>query len=282
MVHDEQPPPRWLLSNDCKCSQQHHQRLQLVKRHISDAADGAIINSILHPSPPCSPPFSPENPPHSSTCLLCAPHISSFILFRADPAWNHSICVSLKLCSRTIDSSLPSLCFNTASLDGDLVIGADLVVVRRVVEGQRQNTLLLQVSGLQRSVLSAAALAVVIVSDHNPGHTVVLQRVDGFVLAVDGSDQHVVGDVVKVTAKLQPRPAALIRLLFGLTSTFRLLPSGGGAGRVLARVEVLGRKLVSVGGVQHELFPVGGREVIRLRVKVQCAGDRHGSDNLRR
>lgn len=31
------------------------------------------------------------------------------------------------------------------SSDGDLVVGADLVVVRRVIEGQRQQTLLLQI-----------------------------------------------------------------------------------------------------------------------------------------
>lgn len=35
---------------------------------------------------------------------------------------------------------------------------------------------------------------------------VVLDLVDAVVLAVDGGDQHVVGDVVQVTAELEPRP----------------------------------------------------------------------------
>lgn len=39
---------------------------------------------------------------------------SSFILLRAEPAWNHSICVSLKLWLRVKDSWLPSLCLITA------------------------------------------------------------------------------------------------------------------------------------------------------------------------
>lgn len=34
---------------------------------------------------------------------------------------------------------------------------------------------------------------------------VVLDLVDGIVLAVDGADEHVVGDVVQVAAELQPR-----------------------------------------------------------------------------
>lgn len=37
---------------------------------------------------------------------------------------------------------------------------------------------------------------------------VVFDLVDGIVLAVDGTDQHVVGDVVQVTAELQPRPGS--------------------------------------------------------------------------
>lgn len=35
---------------------------------------------------------------------------------------------------------------------------------------------------------------------------VVLELVDAVVLAVDGADQHVVGDVVQVTAELEPGP----------------------------------------------------------------------------
>lgn len=47
---------------------------------------------------------------------------------------------------------------------------------------------------------------------------VVFDLVDGIVLAVDGTDQHVVGDVVQVTAELQPRPgsADVVRGAFAL------------------------------------------------------------------
>lgn len=37
---------------------------------------------------------------------------------------------------------------------------------------------------------------------------VVLDLVDGVVLAVDGTDQHVVGNVVQVAAELQPRSSS--------------------------------------------------------------------------
>lgn len=48
------------------------------------------------------PPVSPTN------------YWSSFILLRAEPAWNHSICVSLKVWLREMESWLPSLCLITA------------------------------------------------------------------------------------------------------------------------------------------------------------------------
>lgn len=37
---------------------------------------------------------------------------------------------------------------------------------------------------------------------------VVLDLVDGIILAVDGADEHVVGDVVQVAAELQPRSSS--------------------------------------------------------------------------
>jgi hypothetical protein len=122
----------------------------------------------------------------------------------------------------------------------DLVAGLDLLVVVRVGEGQGKHTLLLQVglvdtsegagddgkttkvTGLESGVLTGRALTVVPVTDDDPadalllvvtgsgGHGVVLASgevvdlVGLAVLGVDGTDQHVVGDVVKVTAVLEP------------------------------------------------------------------------------
>ena len=126
------------------------------------------------------------------------------------------------------------------SLDVDLVVGADLLVVGGLREGQGKHTLLLQVglvdtsegagddgktakvTGLESGVLTGRALTVVPVTDDDPadalllvvtgsgGHGVVLaggevvDLVGLAVLGVDGTDQHVVGDVVEVTAVLEP------------------------------------------------------------------------------
>jgi hypothetical protein len=122
----------------------------------------------------------------------------------------------------------------------DLVARLDLLVVFGVGEGQGKHTLLLQVglvdtsegagddgkttkvTGLESGVLAGRALTVVPVTDDDPadalalvvtgsgGHGVVLaggevvDLVGLAVLGVDGTDQHVVGDVVKVTAVLEP------------------------------------------------------------------------------
>jgi hypothetical protein len=122
----------------------------------------------------------------------------------------------------------------------DLVAGLDLLVILGVGEGQGKHTLLLQVglvdtsegagddgkttevTGLESGVLTGRALTVVPVTDDDPadalllvvtgggGHSVVLaggevvDLVGLTVLGVDGTDQHVVGDVVKVTAVLEP------------------------------------------------------------------------------
>jgi hypothetical protein len=122
----------------------------------------------------------------------------------------------------------------------DLVVGLDLLVVLGVGEGEGKHTLLLQVglvdtsegagddgetakvTGLESGVLTGRALTVVPVTDDDPPdalllvvtgsgrHGVVLAggEVVDFVglavLGVNGTDQHVVGDVVKVTAVLEP------------------------------------------------------------------------------
>jgi len=122
----------------------------------------------------------------------------------------------------------------------DLVLRADLVVVGGVSEGQGQHTLLLQVglvdtgersgndgkttkvTGLKSGVLSGRTLTVVPVTNDNPldalGLVVTSDSGNGTPLAVgevvdlvglivglvDGTDQHVVGDVVKVTTVLEP------------------------------------------------------------------------------
>ena len=126
------------------------------------------------------------------------------------------------------------------SLDVDLVVGADLLVVGGLREGQGKHTLLLQVGlvdtsegagddgktaqvpGLKGSVLTGRTLTVVPVTDNDPpdavllvvtgnvGDSAVLARegvldlVGLTVLLVDGTNQHVVGNVVQVPTVLQP------------------------------------------------------------------------------
>lgn len=122
----------------------------------------------------------------------------------------------------------------------DLVVGLDLLVVLGVAEGEGKHTLLLQVglvdtckgacndgetaqvTGLERGVFTRGTLAVVPVADDDPFGAVflvftggggdgvpvagglVLDFVGFAVGGVDGADEHVVGDVVEVTAVLQP------------------------------------------------------------------------------
>jgi hypothetical protein len=144
-----------------------------------------------------------------------------------------------------------------SDLEVDLVVGANLVVVGGVGEGERKHTLLLQVGlvlgfvscdaikklrggtyntgersdndgqtsqmpGLESSVLTGRALTVVPVTNNDPLDAVllvvtgdvrdgtvlsverVLDLVGLAVLSVDGTDQHVVGDVVQMSTVLQP------------------------------------------------------------------------------
>ncbi len=59
-------------------------------------------------------PLLSHNPPLTVSSISPLPQCSAFILLRAEPALNHSICVSLKLWLSARVSSLPSLCFTTA------------------------------------------------------------------------------------------------------------------------------------------------------------------------
>lgn len=130
---------------------------------------------------------------------------------------------------------------NLGALQVNAVVWLDLVVVCWVAEGQRKHTLLLQVglvdtcegsgddcettkmSWLESSVLTGRALAVVPVANDNPldasllvvtGNSwdsvdltslLVLDLVGLAVGLVDGTDKHVVRNVVQVTTVLQPR-----------------------------------------------------------------------------
>lgn len=125
--------------------------------------------------------------------------------------------------------------------DVDLVIGVDPVVVGGVGEGERKHTLLLEVglmdtseragddgettkvAGLESGVLTRRTLTVVPITDNDPtdalGLVVTGNSGDGIPLtsgevldlvgltvgSVDGTNQHVVGDVVEMTTVLEPR-----------------------------------------------------------------------------
>ncbi|KAI6755925.1 hypothetical protein HG531_005031 [Fusarium graminearum] len=176
--------------------------------------------------------------------------------------------------------------------DIDLVIRSDLVVVGRVREGQGQHTLLLEVglvdtsegagdngkttkvTGLKSGMLSRRAFAVVPVANDNPldalglvvasdsGNSapltsgVVLDLVGLIVSLVDGTNQHVVGDVVKVTTVLQP---------------------GTGHGDMdLKTVRGGGNVNIDTGAV------LGGGLGVGERVEVKGASNRHGDDQIGR
>lgn len=122
----------------------------------------------------------------------------------------------------------------------DLVVGLDLLVVLGIGEGEGKHTLLLEVglvdtsegagddgkttkvTGLESGVLTGRALTVVPVTDNDPADALalvvtgsgrdsvvlaggeVVDLVGLTVLGVDGTNQHVVGNVVEVTAVLEP------------------------------------------------------------------------------
>lgn len=84
-------------------------QMQMMAQALTGSSSSAFFPTILITL------LSPWK--SSSTFLLLTPlhHCcSSFILLRAEPALNHSICVSLKVWFSSRVSSLPSLCFTTA------------------------------------------------------------------------------------------------------------------------------------------------------------------------
>ena len=235
--------------------------------------------------------------------------------------------------------------------DIDTVIRSDLVVVGGVSESKREHTLLLQVglvdtseragddgkttkvTGLKSGVLSRRALTVVPVTNDNPLDTlglvvtgdsgnstpltigVVLDLVGFLVGLVDGTNQHVVGDVVKVTTVLQPGTGhgdvvgggLTLGLdedghVLGVLAIPRLerskdLETVGGRGDIDADAgTVLGGSLVSVlAGVVASFRETvtGGRSKLELlavlvlqgvgkRVEVERSGDRHGDNQIGR
>lgn len=176
--------------------------------------------------------------PESPRCRHCASQLPGEAERDERKGWAFSFCLHISsawISSSSVMQSYLSWSEGLQSCDGDLVIGADLVVVWRVAEGQWQQALLLQVGfyrqqedmkkkchmtskslqikdlsalldwpptptnilyfklyyctvnsgkaldddgssskmpGLQRSVLSAGTLTVVVISNNNPGHTV--------------------------------------------------------------------------------------------------------------
>ena len=238
-----------------------------------------------------------------------------------------------------------------SSLDVDLVVGADLLVVGGFREGQGQHTLLLQVGlvdtseragddgktaqvpGLEGSVLTGRTFAVVPVTNDDPPDAVLLVVTgdvgDGTVLAgevvldlvgltvllVDGTNQHVVGNVVQVATVLQPGTSHGDVVSGGLALA---LDKNGQVGGVLAVPSVEGRQdletvggrgngdldgravlrrslvgvlswVVAVGGetvtgglLEPELGTIRRSELINERVEVQGAGDGQSNDEVRR
>lgn len=233
--------------------------------------------------------------------------------------------------------------------DVDLVLRAELVVVGGVREGERKHTLLLQVglvdtsegagndgetakvTGLESGVLTGRALTVVPVTDNDPADALglvvtgnggdgtpltsgeVLDLVGLAVGGVDGTDQHVVGDVVKVTTVLEPGTGHGDVVSGGLALS---LDEDGHVGGVLAVPSVEGgedletvrgggdldldgvavgrRGLVGVlagvvaalgetsasGGLELELLAVLVLEGIGQGVEVEGAGNGHGDNEI--
>jgi len=231
----------------------------------------------------------------------------------------------------------------------DLVLGLDLVVVGGVGEGEGKHTLLLQVglvdtsegtgddgqtaevTGLQSGVLTGRTLTVVPVTNDNPldaaGLVVTGSGRDGAELAsegvldlvglivhlVDGTDQHVVGDVVQVATVLQPGTGhgdvvsgglALALDQDGQVGGILAIPSleageelqavtaggdgdlnGGAVNRrslvgVHTRVVTLGGETVTGRGLEHELVAVGTLELVGQGVEVEGTGNSHGDDQV--
>lgn len=236
------------------------------------------------------------------------------------------------------------------TLDVDLVVGSDLVVVSGVGEGQSEHALLLQVglvdtsegagddgettkvTGFKSSVFTRRALAVVVVSDDNPLDAVVavvgsglrntspfasdlvLDLVRFLVGDVDGADEAVLGDVLKVSTVLEPRATSgdvvsgalaenldqdgeVMRLLAvpwleGLEE-LKTVRSGAdndidrstvlrwGLEGILSRVIATRRKLVAGGILELEGLAISASEGVGQGVEGQVASESHGGDDVR-
>mmetsp|Transcript_27704 Transcript_27704/g.65797 ORF Transcript_27704/g.65797 Transcript_27704/m.65797 type:complete len:230 (+) Transcript_27704:345-1034(+) len=148
--------------------------------------------------------------------------------------------VLLAVGPRRLDGQRDARGEGVQALDGELVGWLDQVVILGVGKRERQHALLLQVclvdagkrpddhscaaqvTGLEGSVLARGALPVVLVPNHDPPLVVclvvagdirngailpgqlVLDLVHLVVLRVHRADQHIVGDVVEVSAVLEP------------------------------------------------------------------------------
>lgn len=229
------------------------------------------------------------------------------------------------------------------------VLGVDLLIVGGVSEGQRKHTLLLQVglvdtgkaasddsettqvTRLQSGVLTRTSLTVVPVTNDNPLDTTglvvtgssrdsiiftsdgVLDLVGLAVLLVDGTDKHVVGDVVQVSTVLQPGTShgdvisgglALALDQDGEVQGVLAVPSlegrqelqtvtGGGNGDldggtvlrrslvgVTAGVVAVGRETGTGGRSEQELVAVLVLELVGQRVELQGTSDGQGDDHV--
>ena len=226
----------------------------------------------------------------------------------------------------------------------------NLVVILRVSEGKRKHTLLLQVglvdtgkrpgdnskstqvSRLKSSVFARRALSVVPVTDNNPRDVlglvisgsgwdsipltggVVLDLVGLAVGRVDGTDKHVVGDVVKMSTVLEPRAGhgdvVSGGLAVALDKNWEVLSilsvpglerleeletvagwrDGNADAATLSRwclVGVLswveasaGWKPVSGRRLEEELLAIRTDKLVGERVEVKASGDGHGDDEI--
>ncbi|KAI6748464.1 hypothetical protein HG530_015500 [Fusarium avenaceum] len=247
------------------------------------------------------------------------------MVLRAEPFLNHSIWAALKV----VDNEGQGLAnFELGAEDIDLVIGSDLVVVSRVGEGQGQHALLLQVglvdtgerssddskttevTRLKSGVLSGRTLAVVPVTNDNPldalGLVVTGDGGNGTPLAsgevvdlvslvvglIDGTNQHVVGDVVEMTTDRHVLGILAIPRLEGsedLKTVRGRSDVDADAGTVLRRslVGVLAgviassRETIAGRRGKLELLAVLVLQSVGKRVEVKRAGNRHGNDQIR-
>lgn len=253
----------------------------------------------------------------------------------------------ISTCAQQCISKL--ICFEKGQSVANRILGLNLVVVGRFGEGERKHTLLLQVglvdtgkasgddskttkmAGLESSVLTGATLAVVPVANNNPLDALllvitgdgrdstpvtggsVLNLVGLTVGLVDSTNQHVVGDVIKMATVLEPGTshgdvvsgslalgldengnALGILAIPGLERLQNLETVRGGSNLDIDSRAVLGRSLVSVvariiaGGrktvasrrLEHELVAILVLELVGQGVEVERASNGEGNDQV--